>query len=49
MLANRQPSQELGGDCFDQRKKQTKVSYLFRRLEKQTSSSVSIVLQPAAA
>ena len=49
MLANQQPYQELGGDYFDQRKKETKVSYLVRRLEKLTGGSVSIDLQPAAA
>ena len=49
MLANQQPYQELGGDYFDQRKKETKVSYLVRRLEKLTGGSVSIELQPAAA
>jgi transposase len=48
MLANQQPYQELGGDYFDQRKKETKVSYLVRRLEKLTGGSVSIELQPAA-
>jgi transposase len=49
MLANQQPYQELGGDYFDQRKKETQVSYLVRRLEKLTGGSVSIELQPAAA
>jgi transposase len=49
MLTYQQPYQELGGDYFDQRKKDTKVSYLVRRLEKLTGGSVSIELQPAAA
>jgi len=49
MLTYQQPYQELGGDYFDQRKKETKVSYLVRRLEKLTGGSVSIELQPAAA
>jgi transposase len=49
MLANRQPYQELGGDYFDQRKKDAKVSYLLRRLEKLTGGSVSIELRPVAA
>jgi transposase len=49
MLANQQPYHELGGDYFGQRKKETKVSYLVRRLEKLTGGSVSIELQPAAA
>jgi transposase len=49
MLTYQQPYQELGGNYFDQRKKETKVSYLVRRLEKLTGGSVSIELQPAAA
>jgi transposase len=49
MLTYRQPYQELGGDYFDERKKESKVSYLVRRLEKLTGGSVSIELQPAAA
>ncbi len=48
MLTYQQPYQELGGDYFDQRKKETKVSYLVRRLEKLTGGSVSIELQTAA-
>ena len=49
MLTYQQPYRELGGDYFDERKKDTKVSYLVRRLEKLTGGSVSIELQPAAA
>jgi transposase len=49
MLTNQQPYQELGGDYFDERKKESKVSYLVRRLEKLTGGAVSIELQPAAA
>jgi transposase len=49
MLTYQQPYQELGGDYFDQRKKETKVSYLVRRLEKLTGGSVSIELQTATA
>ena len=49
MLTYQQPYQELGGDYFDQRKKETKVSYLVRQLEKLTGGSVSIELQPVAA
>jgi transposase len=49
MLSDRQPYHELGGDYFDQRKKETKVSYLIRRLEKLTGGSVSIEIQPTAA
>jgi transposase len=49
MLTYQQPYQELGGDYFDQRKKEAKVSYMVRRLEKLTGGSVSIELQPAAA
>jgi transposase len=49
MLTYQQPYQELGGDYFDERKKESKVNYLVRRLEKLTGGSVSIELQPAAA
>jgi transposase len=49
MLTHRQPYHELGGDYFDQRKKEAKVSYLIRRLEKLTGGSVNIDIQPAAA
>jgi transposase len=49
MLTYQQPYQELGGDYFDHRKKETKVNYLVRRLEKLTGGSVSIEIQPAAA
>ena len=49
MLTYQQPYQELGGDYFDERKKESKVSYLVRRLEKLTGGSVSIELQSAAA
>jgi transposase len=46
MLTNRQPYQELGGDFFDQRRKETKVNYLTRQLEKLTGGLVHIELQP---
>ena len=49
MLAYQQPYQELGDDYFDHRKKETKVSYLVRRLEKLTGGAVSIEIQPAVA
>jgi len=49
MLTYQQPYQELGGDYFDHRKKETKVNYLVRRLEKLTGGAVSIEIQPAAA
>jgi transposase len=49
MLAHQQPYQELGGDYFDNRKKEAKVSYLIRRLEKLTGGSVSIEIQSTAA
>jgi transposase len=49
MLTYQQPYQELGGDYFDERKKEAKVSYLVRRLEKLTGGAVNIELQPAAA
>jgi transposase len=49
MLTYQQPYQELGGDYFDERKKEAKVSYLVRRLEKLTGGSVSLEIQPVAA
>jgi len=49
MLNHRQPYRELGGDYFDQRKKEAKVSYLIHRLEKLTGGSVSIAIQSVAA
>jgi transposase len=49
ILTYRQPYKELGGDYFDQRKKETKVNYLIRRLEKLTGGSVIVEMQPAAA
>jgi transposase len=49
ILTYRQPYQELGGDYFDQRRKEAKVSYLTRQLEKLTGGAVRIELQVAAA
>lgn len=49
MLSQQQPYHELGGDYFDQRKKEAKVSYLIRRLEKLTGGSVNIEIQPMTA
>jgi transposase len=49
ILTYRQPYKELGGDYFDQRKKETKVNYLIRRLERLTGGSVLVEMQPAAA
>jgi transposase len=49
MLTRRQPYQELGGDYFDQRKKEVKVSYLIRRIEKLTGASVTLEIQPVSA
>ena len=49
MLTYQQPYQELGGDYFDQRTKETKVCYRVRQLEKLTGGTVSIELHPAAA
>lgn len=49
MLTDQQPYRELGGDYSDERKKEAKVSYLVRRLEKLTGGSVAIEIQPAAA
>jgi transposase len=46
MLTKRQPYQELGGDFFDQRRKEAKVNYLTRQLEKLTGGLVHIELQP---
>jgi hypothetical protein len=47
ILTYRQPYQELGGDYFDQRSEDAKVSYLTRQLEKLTSGAVRIELQVA--
>jgi len=49
MLTYQQPYRELGGDYFDQRSKDAKVSYMVRRLEKLTGGSVRIEIQPAVA
>jgi transposase len=49
MLTQRQPYHELGGAYFDQRKKESKVNYLIRRLEKITGGSVNIDIQSAPA
>ena len=49
MLTHRQPYQELGGAYFDHRKKEAKMSYLIRRLEKLSGGSVTIEMQPAPA
>lgn len=49
MLTHRQPYHELGGDYFDQRRKEAKVSYLTRQLEKLTGGAVRIELQVATA
>jgi transposase len=49
MLTYQQPYRELGGDYFDQRKKEAKVGYLIRRLEKLTGGSVNIQITPVAA
>ena len=49
ILTYREPYKELGGDYFDQRKKEAKVSYLTRQLEKLTGGTVQIELQPVPA
>jgi transposase len=49
MLTSRQPYQELGGDYFDQRQKESKISYLTRRLEKLTGGTVRIEILSTAA
>lgn len=48
ILAHAQPYQELGSDYYNQRKKESKMSYLIRQLEKLSGGSVTIALQPAA-
>ena len=49
MLTYRQPYRELGSDYFDQRRKEAKVSYFTRQLEKLTGGSVRIELQTTPA
>jgi transposase len=49
ILTYRQPYQELGGDYFDQRRKEAKISYLTRQLERLTDGVVRIELQAALA
>jgi hypothetical protein len=48
ILTYRQPYRELGDDYFDQRRKDAKVSYLTRQLEKLTGGAVRIDLQAVA-
>jgi transposase len=49
MLTRRQPYQELGGDYFDQRKKDRSIDYHIRQVEKLTGGTVVIEMQPATA
>jgi transposase len=49
MLTYQEPYRELGGGYHDERKKDTKVNYLIRQLEKLTGGSVSVEIQQAAA
>jgi len=49
MLSLRQPYQELGGDFFDQRKKESKIKYHVRQLEKLMGHSLNVALQPTTA
>jgi hypothetical protein len=49
ILTYRQPYQELGGDYFDQRRKEAKISYLTRQLERLTDGVVRIELQAVPA
>jgi transposase len=49
MLTRRQPYQELGGDYFDQRKKDSSIHYHVRQLEKLTGGTVVVEMQPAVA
>jgi transposase len=48
MLTYRQPYQELGETFLDQRRKESKLNYLTRQLEKLTGGSVQIEFQPSA-
>jgi transposase len=48
MLSYRQPYQELGHDFLDQRRKDAKLNYLTRQLEKLTGGSVQIEFQTSA-
>jgi transposase len=48
MLSRREPYRELGDGYLDGRKKEAKVNYLTRRLEKLTGGAVRIELQAAA-
>jgi hypothetical protein len=43
MLTRRQPYQELGGDYYDQRKKESKVTYLTKQL---TRLGFAVTLDP---
>jgi len=49
ILTTRQPYRELGGNYFDERKKESKVNYYLRRLEQLTGAAVTIAFQAAAA
>ena len=49
MLTYQKPYHELGGDYFDQRRKEAKVGYLTRQLEKLTGATVRVEFQPVAA
>lgn len=46
MLTLRQPYRDLGEGYYDQRKKESKIRYLTRRLEKLTGGSVRVEFQP---
>ncbi len=49
ILSHRTPYVELGGDYYDQRQKEVKVSYLTRQLEKLTGGTVHIEMVPVVA
>jgi hypothetical protein len=49
MLIDGEPYQERGGDCFDRRRKEIKVTHLIRCLEKLASGSIGIRFHQAAA
>ena len=49
ILTHRQPYRDLGGDFYDHRKTEVKVSYLVQRLEKLTGATVRLDSKPVAA
>jgi hypothetical protein len=47
MLSRRVPYAELGDGCYDQRRRESKITYLARELEKLTNGQVQLELGPA--